>query len=288
MRLSERALKDQLYDIVEDEYRLPAQADAMARAMEMLPHIGSPDSELRDDLIYMILTKWVMAGLFTTEQLKSLLTIYTDDAHLFYKIGERGTDSVFTRSFSMLGIPPILAMHRKRPFLTPTELRQLKTRVLDYLEKEQDLRVYVTEEDKGWAHAVAHTADCLDELAQCPELNAADLLDILRAIRAKIGAPLTVYVYEEDERMVYPVLACLQRKLLREAEVKEWLAGFAPLCRGTEPFPDVYRQALNVKLFLRSLYFRAKKPETIEAIGEKSAHALRKLVDEVLGEVARF
>jgi hypothetical protein len=288
MRLSERALKDQLYDIVEDEYRLPEQADAMARAMEMLPHIGSPDSELRDDLIYMILAKWVMADLFTAEQLTALLTIYTDDAHLFYKIGERGTDSVFTRSFSMLGIPPILAAHRKRPFLTPTELRQLKTRILEYLAQEQDLRGYVTEEDKGWAHAAAHTADCLDELAQCPELNAADLLDILQAIRAKIGTPLTVYVYEEGERMVYPVLACLKRKLLREAEVKAWLAGFVPLCQGTEPFPDVYRQALNVKLFLRSLYFRAKKPETVEAIGEKSAHALRNLVDEVLREIAHF
>jgi len=40
-------------------------------------------------------------------------------------------------------------MHRKRPFLTPTELRQLKTRVLDYLAQEQDLRGYVTEDDKG-------------------------------------------------------------------------------------------------------------------------------------------
>jgi hypothetical protein len=288
MRLSERALKDQLYDIAENDFKLPEHADPLQRALEMMPHIGSLDSELRDDLIYTTLAKWIMNNLFTGTQLKELLTIATDEEHLTAKLGEKKTDSIFTRSFSMLLIPPALFVHRRNPFLAADEIKELKQQVLDYLVQEQDLRGFLVEEDKGWAHAVAHTADALDELAQCQELEAADLLEILEAIQIKVAVPETVYHHEEDERLVFPVMAVLGRKLLRESDIKEWLHGFVTLAKEEEPFPDCYYQAINVKNFLRSLYFRARKPETAAAIGEASANTLADFVAETLREIGRF
>ena len=293
MRLSERALKDQLYEIADNEFALPEQAKAMPRALEMLPHLGSPDAELRDDLIYSTLAAWILADQFEEDELKALLRQLLTADHLLYKLGESNTDSVFMRSFSVLLIPLILSWHRQRPFLMPYELRELKVKLIDYLEREQDLRGFVLEKDeagepKGWAHAVAHTADALDDLVRCKEMGAEELLEIIEAIRQKAAEAKTVYVHAEDERMVTPVIAALGRKVLTPSDVQAWLVGFVPLAQQKEPFPDCYRQAQNVKMFLRSLYFRARQPETAELIGENSANALAELVNKTLQTIALF
>lgn len=290
MKLSEQALKDQLITLADNEFKLPEKVDPFSRVLEMMPHIGSVDNELRDDLIYTCLATWMLGEdeWFTEDQYKTLLAIALDEDHLFYRVGEKETDSIFTRTFSMLLLPLILIAHRRRPFLSRDELLHVKERVFTYLAQEQDLRGYVEEDGKGWAHALAHAADALDDLARCKELNAADLRDILDVIRERVAMPHMVYNFEEDERLAIPVIACLERKLLKEAEVKEWLNGFIPLAQETEPFPACYRQAINVKFFLRSLYFRGRKADTAVAIGETSAKTLTDLVHSILNEISRF
>ena len=293
MRLSERALKDQLYEIADNEFALPEQAKAWPRAQEMLPHLGSSDAELRDDLVYSTLATWILADKFEDDDLKAMLRLLLTAEYLFFKLGESDTDSVFMRSFSVLLIPLIVNCHRKRPFLMPYELRELKVKLLDFLEKEQDLRGFILDEDesgepKGWAHAIAHSADALDDLVRCQEIGSEDLIEILNTIRQKAAEPKAVFVYSEDERLVTPVIAALSRKVLTPSDVQNWLAGFLPLAQQKEPFPDCYRQAQNVKNFLRSLYFRACKPETAELIGENSANALAELVNKTLREIALF
>jgi hypothetical protein len=290
MQLSERALKDQLITLSENDFQLPEQGDPYQRALEMMPHIGSIDSELRDDLIYSCLATWILdeRELFAEEQLKDLLHIVLDEEHLYYHLGENDTDSVFTRSFSMLLLPLLLIAHRRRPYLTHDELQGVKAKILAYIGREKDLRGYVEEEDKGWAHAIAHSADALDDLAQCKELDGDDLKDILNTIRKMVAVSDIVYNFEEDERLAIPVFAVLGRKQLKEADVVEWLDSFVPLAKEMEPFPAAYRQALNIKNFLRSLYFRARKPEAVELIGEQSATNLAELTDETLLKISRF
>jgi hypothetical protein len=290
MKLSDQALKDQLLTLADNQFKLPEHVDMFKRTLEMMPHVGSVDSELRDDLIYTCLATWMLDEneLYTEDQYKELLAIALDDEHLFYRLGEKDTDSVFTRTFSMLLLPLILIAHRRRPFLSREELIHVKERIITYLTQEQDFRGYVEEGDKGWAHALAHAADALDDLARCKELYADDLRDILNIIQKKVANPDFVYNFEEDERLSIPAIACLERKLLKEADVKNWLNDFIPLAKQTEPFPASYRQAINIKFFLRSLYFRASKPETAEAIGETSAQTLTELVHDVLRQISRF
>lgn len=288
MKLSARALQDQLYDIAENDFALPERAKAMDRVQEMLPHLGAAAAELRDDLIYSTLAAWILTDKVEDDDLKTLLHQLLTEEHLFYKLGEVDSDSVFMRSFSMLLMPLILSRQRKRPFLMPYELRDLKVKLLDYLEREQDLRGFVVEDEKGWAHAVAHTADALDELAQCQEMGNEELLEMLQAIQYKAAEPKAVFVHAEDERLVTAVIAILGRKLLKQPDVQTWFAGFVPLVQQKEPFPDCYRQAQNVKNFLRSLYFRARKAETAEQIGEKSAATLAALAEKTLQTISLF
>lgn len=118
-------------DNVEQPYEL---------ALYMMKHIGSPDPVLRDELIYVTLATWIGQGVFSEEQLRDVLQLSLDDKHLFYGIGEQGTDSVFTRTFSVLLLPPILSVDRERPFLNKEDIAGIHHRLTTYLECEKDVQ----------------------------------------------------------------------------------------------------------------------------------------------------
>lgn len=131
----------------------------------LLNHIGSTDSYLRDELIYSAFGTWTLRyNVIDQEQLRSLLPIILNERHMLYNIGEKNTDSVFRRSFSILLLPLILITHRSQHFLTAPEIRQVKEKLIYFLENEKDLRGFVSE--KGWAHSIAHAADALDDIAK--------------------------------------------------------------------------------------------------------------------------
>lgn len=167
--LTESELKAQLSAIAATEYRASIGVDAGSLTLDMLTHLGSIDAELRDRLIYTTFVKWARAGLYAPDRYRALLNSLLDDRHLFHGLGERDTDTVFMRSFSALLCVWSVYHHRQQPYLAREEVLAAFDRVLDYFSREVDLRGYV--EGKGWAHAVAHTADLLDEFAQCEEID---------------------------------------------------------------------------------------------------------------------
>lgn len=275
---AETALKEQLRQISGSKFRVENDGERFALALEMMAQIGSPDPELRDGLIYPAFYHWILEQeAFTAVQLHRLFDLATDENHLYYRLGEKETDSVFTRSFSMLLLPLLLIAHRKRPYLTQPEIITLKETVIRYLEREQDVRGYVAE--KGWAHAVAHAADALDDLALCQELGAEDLRDILTAVQHKIGTDDYVFVHEEDERMSTAVVSLLSRQVLSDTEINDWIGSFVPFVAEAEAGPTSSRYR-NVKNFLRSLYFRLCRQGKNEVICP--------VIFEVVREIGRF
>ena len=207
--LDEKTLKARLSEIRDNNYVPPTQPEIYPLVLSMGNHIGSIDPVLRDDLIYMTLVTWISRKIFSTKELKEILNVLLNDQHLFKGLGEKETDTVFTRSFSMLQIQALLEVHRKKAYLPHEEMHVIKQKVLRYLSQERDLRGFVPV--KGWAHAIAHTADVLVEMVQCDEYNADDLEAILAAIQRTIVTTETVYICEEDERLATAVLQAWQR-----------------------------------------------------------------------------
>ena len=120
----ENNLKQILKEIKEDNYRVPAEVNVNELVTKMIYDIGSTDPELRDKLIYSVMYHWITNNEIATDKLKELLAISMDDNHLFFKIGETNTDSVFTRSFSILLIPLILINNRQFKFLSERILKK--------------------------------------------------------------------------------------------------------------------------------------------------------------------
>jgi len=227
----------------------------------MMQYMGSLDPELRDRLIWETLARWAELY-FDSEQLGILLNTALDDEHLFYGLGEQDTDSVFMRSFASLTIAAFLETHQTHPFLTDQAVEETLRKMLSYLPQERDLRGLVPV--KGWAHAIAHAGDALDALAMCSELGEESLLDMLQVIRDTIVSAPTVFVDEEDERLANPILSAVQRQVLTQTEIAEWIASFASF-ELPPTWPEWVRKKTNIKHFLRSLYFRSRYQEVSES-----------------------
>lgn len=246
-------LKEKLILIRENGYEAPPDTFDMIK--EMLNNIGSLDAQLRDELIYTTLSHWIPGNSLTANELEQIVPVVLDKNHLLFKLGETNTDSVFTRSFSMLVIPLLFMRHRESPFLSKDQIHQIKEKVFYNVQEERDYRGY--DEENGWAHAIAHAADALDDLAQCSELDKNDLLTILNLVYEKMITTDRIYSDGEDERMVQPIISVLNRKLLSQTYVEQWIQSFGDVEKNLE-FHLAFKRKTNIKNFLKSLYFRIK------------------------------
>ncbi len=91
------------------------------------------DAELRDDLIYSTLHTWITNDVFRQKELRGLMLQAISPDYLFYKIDEKGTDSVFKRAFSVLIPPLILSVHEREPLLSEEQLYSVAEQVLEYI-----------------------------------------------------------------------------------------------------------------------------------------------------------
>ncbi len=262
--LDEKELKLRLREIADDDYKAPTRPEIYPLVLAMGTHMGSIDPELRDELIFNTLAIWIWEDVFDPRDLYEILKVVLNDQHLFYGLGETESDTVFARSFSMLILRSILNAHIRHPFLPDDELQVIKRKILRYIANEKDLRGYVPE--KGWAHAIAHTADALDELVQCDTFVEADLLEILKAMREIIAAGDSVYICEEDERLATAVISTWQREEITNEIIVQWFESFIPIAESRQSQPEGYRRFVNSKNFLRSLFFRAPKAELSEPV----------------------
>jgi hypothetical protein len=172
-----------------------------------------------------------------------------DEDHLFYCIGEVGTDSIFMRSFSLLLIAAILYTDAQEPVLPGHVIHDTYEALHRYAYKERDWRGYVS--GKGWAHAMAHLADALDECAQHSATTLEQKKDILNLIRdlARISTPL---YHEEDMRLASAVYHIIIGKQVPDLFLEEWVHRCF-VERGTDV--RSWNKVTNIKNFLRSLYF---------------------------------
>lgn len=252
MKNKEKNLKEKLIKIKKNNY-ITKEENYFELGLEMLENIGSKDYALRDSLIYNILANWVLNRKFTDDQLEELLKISLNENQMFYKINADDEYGVLKRSFSVLIVALIINVNNKHNFLSRETLYYTKEKIIRYMSREKDIRGYINK--YGWAHSVAHTSDALDELAQYTYFGKDDLIEILESIRLKSCVGYYVYVDEEDERMVTAVESVLNRNIVNFSEVTTWLESFSNTNK-SDNYINNFHANINIKNFLRSLYFR--------------------------------
>ncbi|RIW38507.1 DUF2785 domain-containing protein [Bacillus salacetis] len=233
---------------------------------EMIENIGHPDPELRDRVIYTTFYNWVTKDILSPAQLIRLLQTSINDEHLFYKIGERGTDSVFTRSFSSLAAALVIEKDAEILAVPKELIMEGIRKSIFYLNEERDTRGYV--QSKGWAHSIAHGADLLAAAINHPYFNKDLIPACLGSIRNCYGKE-AVYMDDEDERLIFAIEALLKKGLTKQ-EMLLWLGELNLELKSyyhstgfTVPF---FRKKKNLLDFMKSLYFRIGQLEGYEGV----------------------
>lgn len=243
----------------------------------MLDNIGSIDSELRDDLIFSTFMRLIEKDLLTISQKKYILKTCLDKFHLFNSIGERNTDSVFTRSFSSLVIAGILANDKHECLLSKDDFMETLLKTIEYMQNEMDTRGYV--EGKGWAHSIAHGADLLAALVRHPSFPKAYESEILNTVSLCLYKK-AIYIDDEDERLSFVIEALIERDL-DQKELKKWItANFNVLesISQKEGYSNNYfRTKFTIASFFKTLYFRM--------FGNSATYESRTIIEDELKQL---
>lgn len=281
--LSELATqKDFLRSLTENAGQLPADVEAFAFLKALLPNLGSTDEELRDILTYSVIARIILdeqnryhlAG----AQLEELLLASIDEEHMFYRIGEVGTDSVFMRAFSSLMIPLLFIADARIPRISEQAARRTFEGLLAYSRQELDWRGYVR--GKGWAHSIAHHADALEDCAKNRYMTEGDREAILETLAylAHLPEPLC---HEEDDRLAFAAYGIITRQEVSMAYLKKWIASLV-VTRDENVLVEEgvisWQRAANAKNFLRGLYFMLSWSKVSAIAGQKT---------ELLNEIDR-
>lgn len=243
----------------------------------MIIHIGSTNSELRDKLIYTSFFRLIVENnLLEPEFLIELLNICLNDL-LLKGIGEKGTDSVFTRAFTTLLIALILYRDNQDDFLSQGHVEMVKDHLILYINNEKDLRGFVP--GKGWAHSIAHVADAFDELVKNPKISHALYPEILQPLWNKMFVSDSVYIHEEEERMITPIVEMLNNGLDVE-EIVTQVQNIPAVLKARKEIVDeeeYWFLIFNSKTFLKSFYMNIN--------GESRFHEIQMGIEHCLKEI---
>ncbi|WP_183094473.1 DUF2785 domain-containing protein [Nocardioides stalactiti] len=236
------------------DFRVPADRRLSDLTAELTELLGTPESELRE-LALAVLCTWIERGVFD-----DLLPGLGDGmaAGLHTGLGERGTDSVFRRSFSALVVAEVIDRDTRRPRVNRAKVHEWGDRLATWFLTENDERGWVA--PHGWAHAIAHGADALGALARSPHCGPGELLVVLDVIADRVTRTSeVVWRSGEDDRLAMAAIHVLRRGLVPDELVDVWLERIAQASRprrdGTDQ-ADVYRQTGNAAAFLRALYLQ--------------------------------
>jgi hypothetical protein len=253
-----------------------SEVNRLSIVKSMIQYIGSIDSELRE-LIYSSFYQLIIeSNQLESELLEELLDICLDDL-LFKGIGENGTDTVFIRVFTSLLLAIILYRDNQDNFLSQGTIFKVKEKLKQYINAEEDLRGYVS--DKGWAHSMAHVADAVDELVKSPKLNQQYYLEILPSLWNKIFVSSSVYLHDEDERVLTPIIQMLNNGL--DVQEIEKLLHNLPIEMTAQKDQLEYEKYLflrfNSKSFLKSFYIKVNRNDKLVSLQNSIEECLAKI-----------
>ncbi len=146
------------------------------------------------------------------------------------------SDAVFGRSFAALALSLVAARELTAPRWTAAELAEQLAAAQSYAARETDLRGYVP--GKGWAHAVAHTADWMKMLGRHPLLSPAQAEALAHAlVELAVRRHGVRLAHGEEDRLAAALRSLIDRGALPEAVLDKLLARLLEPVRAGWPSP---------------------------------------------------
>jgi hypothetical protein len=257
-------------------FAVPEGRTAIDLLVEMNPLVASSDPVLRDDVAFSAAERWILRDRrVAPAELRRLLHMWT--ANLDDGLGGTGDDRVFKRSFSALCLSLIAAADVSAPFLEPAEARAFFDRMLDYFQRERDLRGF--DPVHGWMHTVAHTSDTLKFLARNAKLAAGADARLLAAARDKLETHDAVFTWGENDRLALALHSAVRRPDADAAALSVWTQHWVTAhqqlwANGPQVDPRRFAVVENAKQVMRSLHAALSMEAAPTATGEAAKQTL--------------
>ena len=190
----------------------------------LLEHLGDPNPDIRDELVFTSLARGIQEELFTQEQFQFIAARIVSDDGLDKEIDKTET-STLERSFWALIYANLLSADGNEHSFYQVLQTNIRNTMLDqglhYLEKEEDTTDFSSQ--YGWVHAFAHGADLLTEVVchtDFPKNRVHEVFDILGQLFKKISIRFTD---DEDWRLARVIYEPILQGKLEQEQVASWI-----------------------------------------------------------------
>jgi len=124
---------------------------------------------------------------------------------------------------------------------------------------------------------MAHAADLFAQLMKVELFRQNEIKTMFKAITDKYKTKEMFFMYDEDERFVNAIMNGLERDILDQDFIEGWITDLGNF-RKPKVFPQAYFITNNVKVFLRSLYFRVVDEDKYQFVAKKIKQVLKEKV----------
>ncbi|PGS77376.1 hypothetical protein COC69_20365 [Bacillus cereus] len=252
-------LQQELELIQQNDYSFIENIDLIQLTLEMVQHIGTTNSYIREMLIFKCLVHFIQENFLSTEHLETLLVKCLSDEFLYFEIQTPGTDGVFTRSYTILLIALIIKYDTMQPFLSYEMVQKVKNSLIKYMNVEKDYRGYI--QDKGWANSIIHGSEAFHTLVLNPNIKGICEEEILHCLLNKVFVEDIVYYNQEDERIAIPILAVIHNGFSKDRfiSILDKKIKRLPQMQKKNSTQEYFVLYANIKNFLRALFFKIKE-----------------------------
>ena len=193
--------------------------------MWLLEHLGDPNPDIRDELVFTSLARGIQEELFTKEQIQFIAAVIVSDGGLDKELDKTGV-STLERSFRALIYANLLSADGDQQSLFYQVLKtDIRNTMLDqglhYLEKEEDTTGFSSQ--YGWVHAFAHGADLLTEVVCHPDFpknRVHEVIDILGQLFKRITIR---FIDDEDWRLARVLYEPILQGKVEQATLTSWI-----------------------------------------------------------------
>ena len=235
----------------EKEKKEPFKGEkAYALVEKMLPFIGHEDPHVRDDIVYVCLA--IVSERLSHDERSKLLEVYLSEDFLFYRIKSKEEVEALRRTFTLLQLAVLLYYHHQEQITDPVFVDKIANALIVYLDQENVLKGY--DEQIGWIHAMAHSADVLGQLLLAKELTEEKQVALLDAFVPKFQEAYYTYIDNEEERLVTALEKGFMSGCLKEEVLRDFI-GKVPMYESPKHYKGLFVVQNNVKHLLRSLFF---------------------------------
>jgi hypothetical protein len=242
-------LKEQGYDIAD-----PARRERFA--IELVECLGDPDPQIRDGVAFEGFVTLLRGKQLRPEAIKSLLAIMT------IELNSDDEDPLgFRKPFLALSLAEVARTDRIDQIFSETERNELVATSTNYMRSISDYRGF--DEEEGWRHAVAHTADLQMQLTLNSSVTEEQLIRIRDSIATQVAPQGDhFYVYGENERLARPILFMASRDAFTEQQWIDWFTNLA-VADPYENWSDVFSSQTglaklhNTRAFGEAVYVSA-------------------------------